>query len=74
MTCDQQDLAIEKISRFYKNIMNSIFHKVLQGGTVTIATKQGQQRKASEADPGTHIATAPMPIQNKRAKNFTVPR
>ena len=44
-----------------------------QGGTVTIATQQGQaktkgqQRKASEADPGTHIATAPT-LNSKQAR------
>ena len=32
-----------------------------------------QQRKASVADPGTHIATAPNPIQNKRALNSDRP-
>ena len=37
------------------------------------AKTKGQQRKASEADPGTHIATAPMPIQNKRALKFHRP-
>ena len=37
------------------------------------AKTKGQQRKASEADPGTHIATAPMPIQNKRALKFPRP-